>query len=733
MEKRSAAKVSPPEVGGEGGWSGAGPRLVPDSPERFVNRELSWLAFDERVVEEAVNETHPLLERLRFLAISFRNLDEFYMVRVAGLKGELHAGVETPSADGLTPEQQLAAINRAGGALMVRQQRIWRQLREELRAAGIVLLEPQELGGADRDWLDQHFYQRIFPALTPTVVSAEEDFPFVPNGAFVLALELRETGKGQAVTGLVRLPSRLARFIRLPGGRHRFVRLEQVVRHYLDRLFPGAEVGGHGAFRILRDSGIEIEEQAEDLLRVFESALEQRARGAVIRLTVEAGMPAALGALVRDRLGVAAGDVFTLDGLLGLADVEQLVVGHRPDLLFQPYHARFPERIRDFDGDCFAAIHAKDIVVHHPYESFDVVARFIAQAAADEKVVAIEQTLYRTSEHSPVIEALVAAAEAGKAVTVLVELKARFDEKRNIRSARAMERAGVRVIYGFADLKIHAKVTRVVRREGGALRVYVHYGTGNYHPAHARTYTDLSFFTCDPALGRDAGRLFDYLSGRADPPEAMEKLIYAPRTLRATILDLIEDEVAQARAGRPAAIWAKLNTLVDPDIIDALYRASRAGVAIDLVVRGICCLRPQVPGFSDNIRVKSIVGRYLEHGRILCFGAGRSLPSPEAKVFISSADWMPRNMDRRVETLVPVENPTVHRQILDQIMIANLNDEAQSWVLGSDGRYRRVEARAGAFSAHGYFMANPSLSGRGSALARVKEVPRLVLKRSESP
>jgi polyphosphate kinase len=732
MEEPNAARLRPPETGGEdtGPEAAAGPCLSSASPERFINRELSWLAFDERVVEEALNAAHPLLERVRFLAISFRNLDEFYMVRVAGLKRQLRARVAAPGADGLTPEQQLAAIGEAGRTLIARQQRIWRRLCAELGGAGIALLEPDRLSAEDRDWLDHHVTNRVLPALEPVEVSARDRFPFVPNGGLVIVCDLRRSASEATDMGLVRLPARLARFIRLPGAGIRFVRLERVAPLYFDRLFPGAQVGGHGLFRVLRDSDIEIEEQAEDLMRVFESALEQRARGAVIRLTIDAAMPASLRAALRERLGVAVEDTLALDDLLGLADVEQLVVNDRRELVFAPYRARFPERIRDFAGDCFAAIRAKDIVVHHPYESFGVVARFIAQAAADPQVVAIKQTLYRTSEDSPVVEALIEAAEAGKEVTALVELKARFDEERNMRAARDMEGAGVRVIHGFVALKTHAKLALVLRRENGALCAYAHYGTGNYHPDHARIYTDLSFFTCDPALCRDAGRLFDYLSGAAEPAEPMEKLVYAPETLRGTLVELIEAEIAHARAGRPAAIWAKLNALADPEIIDALYRASRAGVAIDLVVRGICCLRPGVPGLSETIRVKSIVGRYLEHGRILCFGAGRGLPSPEAKVFLSSADWMPRKIDRRVETLVPIENPTVHRQILDQIMVANLNDQAQSWVLGPDGRYRRLEAGAGAFSAHGYFMANPSLSGRGRARAETPEIPRLALGRS---
>jgi polyphosphate kinase len=694
---------------------------------RYFNRELSWLAFNRRVLEEACNGRHPLLERVRFLSISANNLDEFFMVRVAGLKAHQTLGVEEMSPEGMTVGQQLAAITVEADRLVTSQHEVWGELQALLDGVGMHVVAYEPLEPEAEAWLDQHFREQIFPILTPQAIDPAHPFPFIPNKGLSLMFELKK-GRGN-VRELIMAPSTIPRFIRIPGETSRYIAIETLIRRKTDYLFPRYEVLRGGAFRVIRDSDIEVEEEAEDLALYFRSAIKRRRRGRVVRLELEPGMPDSLVHEVKDGLDAVNAITSETRGFLGMTDLSQLIEEDRPDLKFPPFTPRFPERIREHGGDCFAAIKEKDILVHHPYESFEVVVEFIQQAAADPEVIAIKQTLYRAGKQSAVIRALIDAAEAGKSVTAVIELKARFDEEQNLMWANALERAGVQVVYGFIEWKTHAKVSMVVRREEKGFRTYCHFGTGNYHPVTARIYTDLSYFTANPQLGRDVAKLFNYITGYLEPRN-LKQLVISPAQMRPELIRLIDSEIANAKAGKPSGIWAKMNALVDTVMIDKLYEASAAGVQIDLVVRGICCLRPGVAGLSENIFVKSIVGRFLEHGRLWCFANGEDLPNGATKVYISSADWMPRNFDRRIEYMLPIENPTVHAQILDQVMVANLIDTDQSWRLNPDGSYTRLAAKPGqGFNLHDYFMSNPSLSGRGQSLKKGRKVPKLRFQR----
>lgn len=703
-------------------------QLAPE--DRYTNRELSWLSFNRRVLAESENERYPLLERLRFLSISASNLDEFTMVRIAGLEGQVQRGIETLGIDGSSPRQQLAAIREQLLALEDRQQASLETLRDLLSQEGILLASIDDLSKDCKNWLARYFESDILPLITPQAIDPSHPFPFVANRGIGVIFRLKR-GKRQAdLIEMVLIPSGAPRFVRVPGDEAIYVGIEQLVTRFADQLFPGFKVLGDGIFRVLRDSDIEVEEEAEDLVRYFRTAIQRRRRGRTVLLELDDDCDEVSEALLRDQLDVEEAMIVKTNGMLGLADLATICGEPRPDLKFESFSPRYPERILEHDGDCFAAIREKDIVIHHPFESFDVVVDFLHQAAVDPAVVSIKQTLYRAGDQSPVIAALIEAAQNGKAVTAVVELKARFDEERNIHWASELERAGVQVIYGFTDWKTHAKVSLVVRREEDGYRTYCHFGTGNYHPVNAKIYTDLSFFTADATLGRDAAKMFNFITGYIEPDQ-LERISLSPIGLQEHLYELIDAEIANAKAGKPAGIWVKLNSITNRAIIDKLYEASRAGVEIRMVVRGICSLRAGLPGISENISVKSVIGRFLEHSRVWAFANGKTLPSRQAKVYLTSADAMSRNLEHRVEVMVPITNKTVHDQVLGQVMLANILDTEQSWRLDPDGQYRRMRTDDGGFNCHQYFMSNPSLSGRGAALTD-HEVPRLTLGGAET-
>ncbi len=704
---------------------------ITQSPARFFNRELSWLTFNQRVLAEAENPHYPLLERLRFLSISGSNLDEFMTVRVAGLAGQIRRSIDEISIDGMTPTQQLSAVHERILEIEATQQAIWRSLKDELAECGIRVVGEERVSAANDRWLKDYFLGHIMPVITPQAIDPAHPFPFVANTGIGVMFSLTRAADNTAVMEMILIPQALPRFVRIPGPDAIYMSIEDLICRHAEEIFPGFKVNGHGVFRVLRDSDIEIEEDAEDLVRYYRTAIQRRRRGMVIVLQLQGKFNPAAEELLRAQLGLDKALIIKTGGLIGMAGLSGIVEEDRPELKFEPYSPRYPERILEHDGDCFAAIREKGIVIQHPFESFEVVIDFLKQAARDPDVIAIKQTLYRAGKQSAIIAALIAAAEAGKSVTAVVELKARFDEEQNLLWASQLERAGVQVIYGFVDWKTHAKVSMVVRREGDGYRTYCHFGTGNYHPVTARIYTDLSYFTAAPEAGRDVGKLFNFITGYIEPKHT-ELLSISPISLRPTLYQCIDAEIANAQAGKPATIWAKMNSLTDPDLIDRLYVASSAGVEILLVIRGICCLRPGIEGLSENITVKSIIGRFLEHARIWAFANGSELPSRKARVFITSADGMSRNLDRRVELLLPLRNKTVHDQVLGQVMLANLLDTEQSWFLEADGDYHRAkvgEDEDEAFNLHSYFMTNPSISGRGASLASGRKVPKLSLRR----
>ena len=683
--------------------------------ERFFNRELSWLAFNERVLSLAEGDDKPLGERIRFLAISADNLNEFFMVRVAGLRQLVDRGFKRLPKDDVDVDQLLAQIMARSAKLMARQNQVLPELIGCLRDKNIHVLSDIPDDEQDRLWLEDWFLDSVLPLITPTTLDPSHPFPFFHNDGKGMMLEMTSPNS-KPLQSVILLPANLPRFVKLPGDGLRLVLVEAVIRAGIAKIYPRHQLVSAAMFSILRDSEIEIDDEANDLIHEFENALRARQRGNVVLLTLSKDAPKPIRHLLKSAMGIDENNFFDTDGPVALNNFSELLDYIPKHLLFPVFTPRFPQRIRDFNGDCFAAIRNKDIIVHHPYESFEVVVRYLQQAATDPDVLAIRQTLYRTTSNSPIVKALIQAAENGKTVTAVIELKARFDERNNIQLARALGRAGVQVAYGLTDLKIHLKMSLVVRREHGKLVSYTHVGTGNYHSITAGIYTDLSYFTCDKDVGRDAYEIFKYLTSHVQP-DKLKRSFISPHQSFPQLKLMILDEIKNCKNGLPSGIWLKCNSLVDHRLIGLLYEASQAGVPIEIMARGICCLRPGVAGLSETITVRSIIGRFLEHGRIYVFANGGEFLSDKNMVMISSADLMPRNLRRRVECFMRLENPTIRKQVLHQIMVALLRDEKNSWYLQPDGSYVHPQTDETSFSCHEYFMSNPSLSGLGSLAA----------------
>ena len=685
----------------------------------YINRELSWIKFNRRVLEEAENKKNPLLERLKFLSISGSNLDEFLMVRLAGIKGQVDADVNDLSIDGYYPNEILEKIVFETKKLIKEQHRCWKKLKKHLKNNEVLILKQKDLNKRQLTLLKTYFIDKIYPILTPLSLDPAHPFPFINNLALTIIVNFQDHKK-RKITTIIPIPESLERFITITEEKIKLVHISDIVISFLNHIFPNYKILSYGSFRVLRDSDIEFSDEAEDLARSFENQLKLRKFGKTIFLEIEKKTPSNLVDLICKKLGIDEKFVEFIDEMIEVSSLEQLTKIKKKKLLWKKFEPRYPERLKESKNDCFLAIKKKEFIVHHPYESFDVVVQFLRQAANDPDVLVIKQTLYRTvRENSEIALALIEAAESGKSVTAIVELKARFDEETNIKYSKDLEKAGVHIVYTFANMKTHAKLSLVVRKEKTGLKTYVHIGTGNYHPDNAKIYSDLSLFSCDKFICDDVQKVFNMITGYAKIKK-FNLLNVSPINLKNSMLELIENEIKNKKKGLNGEIWLKCNSLVDKDIIDKLYYASKNGVKIELIIRGVCCLKPGLPGVSENIKVKSIVGRFLEHSRIYCFASGNSMPSRNNKVFISSADLMPRNFERRYEVMVPILNSTVHKQVIDQIMVTYLNDKKQSWIMDQFGNYNKLNKLNSSDSAHDYFMSNPSLSGRGNAIKKSK-------------